>query len=102
MVWFTAGCALTLFYSIVKNTCTNVRNFGDIQSVKKYISALPDKSGGVVGLDFHTGFIIKNGTGAYFFHSNYINRRGVTLEPLETSAAFGASKAFVMGMLNTD
>jgi hypothetical protein len=45
----------------------------------------------VIGLDFHTGFIVNDGRENWFIHSNYINRKGVTKEPVMASAALKAS-----------
>lgn len=46
----------------------------------------------IIGLDFHTGFILHDGTDTWFIHSNYINREGVVKELLKNSAALKASK----------
>jgi hypothetical protein len=46
----------------------------------------------IIGLDFHTGFIVNDGTENWFIHSNYIGRKGVTKEPVMSSAALQASK----------
>ncbi|MFT3981271.1 MAG: hypothetical protein QM687_12420 [Ferruginibacter sp.] len=85
---------------LIEATCKKIKRFGSLKEAKTYIASLPDNSIGIAGLDFHTGFIIKNITGAYFFHSNYISRRGVMNEPLDASRAFAASKTFMIGVLN--
>lgn len=46
----------------------------------------------IIGLDFHTGFIVNKGSNAWFIHSNYINRKGVMKEEVGNSAALKASK----------
>jgi hypothetical protein len=46
----------------------------------------------VVGLDFHTGFIVNVKGQSWFIHSNYINRVGVMKERVEESLALQASK----------
>ena len=46
----------------------------------------------IIGLDFHTGFIVNDGKENWFIHSNYINRKGVTKEAVINSAAFQSSK----------
>lgn len=56
----------------------------------------------IIGLDFHTGFIVNDGSETWFIHSNYINRRGVTKEPVATSAALRASKTRWMVSLTGD
>jgi hypothetical protein len=56
----------------------------------------------VIGLDFHTGFIVNDGTENWFIHSNYIGRKGVTREPVSTSAALNASKTKWLVSLTQD
>jgi hypothetical protein len=56
----------------------------------------------IVGLDFHTGFLLHDGREVYFVHSNYINRKGVVKETMATSAALRASKYRLVGRLTQD
>jgi hypothetical protein len=53
---------------------------------KKYGKALF-----IAGLDYHTGFIVNDGTETWFIHSNYINKEGVTKERIEGSIALRSS-----------
>jgi hypothetical protein len=46
----------------------------------------------IVGLDFHTGFIVHEGQDNWFIHSNYIGRKGVTKEAVLASEALRFSK----------
>ena len=46
----------------------------------------------IIGLDFHTGFIVNDGKENWFIHSNYIRRKGVTKETVLNSAALRSSK----------
>ncbi|MDB5203793.1 MAG: hypothetical protein JWQ27_3202 [Ferruginibacter sp.] len=46
----------------------------------------------IIGLDFHTGFLINDGKDNWFIHSNYIRRQGVTKEPVSNSIALRSSK----------
>ncbi|MEO6719966.1 MAG: hypothetical protein ABIN67_06350 [Ferruginibacter sp.] len=46
----------------------------------------------IIGLDFHTGFIVNDGKENWFIHSNYIMRKGVTKEAVLISAALRSSK----------
>lgn len=46
----------------------------------------------IIGLDFHTGFIINDGKENWFIHSNYIGRKGVTKELVMNSPALRSSK----------
>lgn len=53
----------------------------------------------IAGLDFHTGFIVNDGTETWFLHSNYIGRQGVIKEKITSSAALQASKTrFVIAL----
>lgn len=45
----------------------------------------------IIGLDIHTGFIIHDGTAAYFLHSYYHKNIGVIKEPVATSNALKQS-----------
>lgn len=56
----------------------------------------------VIGLDFHTGFLINDGLENWFVHSNYINRKGVTKEPVSTSIALQTSKTRWLVSLTND
>lgn len=46
----------------------------------------------IVGLDFHTGFIVNDGKEVWFLHSNYIKKIGVVKETMLESVALKASK----------
>jgi hypothetical protein len=46
----------------------------------------------IIGLDFHTGFVINDGNKNWFLHSNYIQRKGVMKELMISSQALRASK----------
>jgi hypothetical protein len=56
----------------------------------------------IAGLDFHTGFIINDGTETWFLHSNYIDRQGVIKEKIAGSAALQASKTRFVVSLTED
>jgi hypothetical protein len=56
----------------------------------------------IVGLDFHCGFFLKDDTGMYFIHSNYIGRKGVMKEKAEDSQALSDSKSFMSGCLSSN
>lgn len=45
----------------------------------------------IVGLDFHTGFIVIDGKGNWFVHSDYIEKEGVVKEQVLFSAALRSS-----------
>jgi hypothetical protein len=46
----------------------------------------------IVGLDYHTGFIVNDGNESWFIHSNYINKEGVVKERVSDSKALKSSK----------
>lgn len=46
----------------------------------------------VIGLDYHTGFIVNDGKGCWFIHSNYIYKIGVIKEKISESYALQSSK----------
>jgi hypothetical protein len=56
----------------------------------------------IIGLDFHTGFIINDGAKNWFLHANYIDRQGVIKESLLNSRALKSSKTRWMVCLTSD
>jgi len=46
----------------------------------------------ITGLDYHTGFIVNDGTEIWFIHANYIGSKGVTKEKVMHSSALKSSK----------
>lgn len=44
-----------------------------------------------IGLDFHVGFILKEGQNIYFIHSNYINNSGPIKEKIDDSRVIKSS-----------
>ena len=56
----------------------------------------------IIGLDFHTGFIVNDGHDNWFIHSNYIQRKGVTKETVMSSDALKVSKTRWMVSLTGD
>lgn len=87
---------------IIKNVCGNLKRFSDFEKFKKHIAQHPDNSVFIVGLDFHTGFILKAKDEVYFLHSNYIQREGVIKEKIDESIALKASKAYSIGSLSAN
>lgn len=63
-------------------------------SYKDFDSWVKDYGKGlfIVGLDFHTGFIVNDGNDVWFIHSNYINNIGVVKEKVSESLALKSSK----------
>lgn len=56
----------------------------------------------VVGLDFHTGFVLCEGDDVWFIHSSYGEPFGVVKEVAEESAVLAQSNRFVLGKVNND
>ena len=86
---------------MITATCNNIKRFARFEELEKYLAATAPASVLIIGLDFHTGFIIKDDKGKnYFFHSNYIGKAGVTKELISESRALKASRSFMIGMLS--
>lgn len=84
---------------MIEALTVDVKRCSSIASLKEYLGQQQQNGVFIVGLDFHTGFIIKTGSQYYFLHANYINRQGVVKEKLDESAALAASKSFMIGSL---
>lgn len=84
---------------MINALCSPVKRFGSFEDVKRYTSTFPDHSVFIAGLDFHTGFLIKDSDQLYFFHSNYIARQGVIKQLAGQSGALMHSKSFMIGSL---
>ena len=76
---------------------------GQVQKVKEHILAKPDGIF-IVGLDTHTGFIVKKGTELHFVHSNYtLASDGVMSESFDESSVIQNNGYFAIGnFLNSD
>ncbi len=81
---------------------TSVKHFASLAKVESYLAARSEEEVYIVGLDFHTGFIIRDNGTNYFFHSNYINKEGVIKEELAESKAFASSESFMIGSLSAN
>lgn len=87
---------------MIKQLCkeNSIKHFSSILEVKKYLESRKKEEIYIVGLDFHTGFIIRNQENIYFLHSNYIDNKGVVKEVLMKSLAFKHSKSFMIGSIS--
>jgi hypothetical protein len=56
----------------------------------------------ILGLDYHTGFVVNDGKENWFIHSNYIRRIGVVKETVMNSAALRSSKTRWLISLTND
>ena len=84
---------------MIKKLCTDIRKFTEFAELQNYIAGQPAKSVLIVGLDYHTGYILKDSVQSYFLHSNYVNRKGVIKEKIENSAVLKNNKTFMIGSL---
>lgn len=78
----------------------SIKTFSNIEQLEHYLKNRNKQEIYIVGLDYHTGFIIRDGEKNYFLHSNYINREGVIKEEIQKSNALKSSKIIVIGSLS--
>ena len=73
-----------------------------VSEFKSYF--LKNKKDGIyfIGLDFHVGYLQKEGEHLYFIHSNYINSEGVVKEEISSSKAFKSSHYYVANITQND
>lgn len=85
-------------HSIVKTLCyDSVYTFCDSSSFIDFLQKQDENGVFIVGLDYHTGFIIKNNDQSYFMHSDYLNKEGVKKETVESSEALSLTTCYVIG-----
>ncbi|HLN94128.1 MAG TPA: hypothetical protein VK183_00735 [Flavobacterium sp.] len=84
---------------MIRELCTNIKTFNRFDQLETFLKSQPDRSVFIIGLDFHTGYIVKDGE-SYFLHSNYLGREGVIKEPMRTSRALVHNKFFMIGSLS--
>jgi len=77
----------------VKNTLYRSSN----EPIAKFIEKINDPGLYVVGLDFHTGFILNDGNNKYFIHANYAGNKVVEKEIAVESSVLATSKYKVIG-----
>src|SRR5690606_26228730 len=65
---------------MINELCVNIKRFADFNKLKEYIKNQPNYSIFIIGLDYHTGYILKSENKIYFLHSNYIDKEGVVKE----------------------
>ncbi|WP_297334000.1 hypothetical protein [Flavobacterium sp.] len=87
---------------MIKELCVDIHTFKDFKKFKSFLTNQPIKSVFIVGLDYHTGYIIKDTSKLYFLHSNYIRNQGVVKEEIDSSAALINNKFFMIGSLTAN
>jgi hypothetical protein len=77
---------------------TNITRYAN-ESIPSFVEKMKARGIGlyIVGLDFHTGFILNDGQDIYFVHSNYAGKKVVMSEIAAESTVLAASKRLVIG-----
>lgn len=78
----------------------SIKHFSKIEQLEQHLTKQSQNEIFIVGLDYHTGFIIKDANDLYFMHSNYIEKEGVVKEKLLSSKALLSSKSFMIGSIS--
>ena len=83
---------------MIKAVCPNqtIRRSSN-ESITSFTNKISEPGLYIVGLDFHTGFILKNNDSTYFIHANYTGNRVVEEEIDINSSVLAASKYKVIG-----
>ncbi len=90
---------------IIKSLCSeeNIRRFSNV-SAETFTAAMENSPEGlyIVGLDMHTGFILKYNDVLVFVHSSYLSPLTVVRETVSTSEILTGSRYRVVGNLSED
>ena len=85
---------------MIKAVCikNSIQRFSN-ENISSFIEKIELNGAGlyIVGLDFHTGFILNDGEQVYFIHANYAGKKEVTREIAIESAVLASSKYKVIG-----
>lgn len=87
---------------MIKKLCVGIESFNSLKKLNGYLAKQPVNSVFIIGLDFHTGYVVKTATNCYFFHSSYIKNAGVVMETIDTSPALSTNKFFMIGSLTAN
>ena len=87
---------------MIKKLCVGIRSFYSLDKLNGYLAKQPVNAVFIIGLDFHTGYVVKTAAGCYFFHSNYIKKQGVIKEKISASQALSTNKFFMIGSLTAN
>ena len=82
--------------AIIKQYCTDIKHFSDIEKMIFALSSDADNLF-IVGLDYHTGFLVCEDGILYFVHASYGNPRCVVKELAKESVVLASSKTFMTG-----
>lgn len=74
------------------------------KKLEEFVEAVENWGEGlyIVGLDFHVGFIVRDGGKTYFIHSSYIEPRKVVREIALESNVLASSKYRIIGKISDD
>ena len=87
---------------MIKKLCVGIESFHSLNKLNGYLAKQPVNSVFIIGLDFHTGYVVKTAANCYFFHSNYIKKEGVIREKIALSQALSTNKFFMIGSLTAN
>ncbi len=94
------GSDIMTKHLIDKKNYINLSNL----SFDNFIKTLKNKKPflAIVGLDYHTGYILNNGKELFFIHSSYIKNRGVIKQIAAESKELLSSKWKTIGFISND
>lgn len=93
--------AMTMMKSLTPGQRIQNLSYLDYESFNKKIKDA-GKAVYIIGLDYHTGLLINDGTETWFLHSNYINKEGVIKERISESLALKTSGSRFTTCLTSD
>ena len=83
---------------MIKTVCTkNTIHRSSNEPISEFVKKINEPGLYVVGLDFHTGFILNDGNKVYFIHANYAGNKVVEKEIAVESVVLASSKYKVIG-----
>lgn len=82
-----------IFAVCIKTTIVRCSN----ENISRFIQRINTPGLYLVGLDFHTGFILNDGNETYFIHANYTGKQVVEREIAVKSSVLANSKYRVIG-----
>jgi len=80
----------------------SMKRYASLEKLNNYLAGRAEREIYVLGLDYHVGFVVRDGGESYFVHSDYIGSSGVKREKLNDSRAIHASESYVIGSLTAN
>lgn len=87
---------------MINELCVEIKTFNSLEKLEKHLDKQPNNSAYIIGLDYHTGYILKEKDQSYFMHSNYMNSVGVVKEKLQESKALTNNNIYMIGSLTAN